>query len=113
MSPKNPREREGTRSGEIQLGHGMTPDEVMRAVSTGAELALDAVGQVGFRHLTPDDAYNVASLVVHSIGTVLHQPDATIVDVLVKSVSDPGAWREELGDAVVNEALARGVRERA
>lgn len=85
----------------------MTTDEVIVAINNGVELAMAAVGKAGFRQLTPEDAYNVASLVVHSIGTVLERPDATIVDVLAERVPNPDAWREELGDAVVNEALAR------
>ena len=90
----------------------MTTDEIMLAASIGAELAMEAVASAGFRHLTREDAYNVASIVVHSIGTVLERPAATIVDVLVDSVPNPDSWREELGDAVVNEALNR-IRNRA
>lgn len=83
----------------------MTVHEVMRAVNTGADLTLNAVRDAG--RLDDELAANLANLVVCAIGSVLHNPEATIEDVLRDSFAGTiEQWREELGDDVVDRALA-------
>jgi hypothetical protein len=83
-------------------------DDIMTAVNAGTDLATEAIGRAGFGCLNPDGAYNIACLVVNAIGTVLDEPTATMVDVLVGNfdASTIGDWRQELGDEIVDAALA-------
>lgn len=83
----------------------LTREQVMAAVNTGADLALGAMADAGMHD---EEAANVSNLVVCAIGSVLENPDATIVDVLVDNFEGTiEQWRTELGDDVVEQALAR------
>lgn len=83
-------------------------DEIMVAVNAGADLALDAIGRAGYRHLTPDDAYNLSSLIVNAIGSALDGPVTDMAEVMAANFDEStiGDWREELGDELVDQALA-------
>ena len=84
----------------------MTRDEAMTAINAGADLATSAMAEAG--SMTTDEAYNVANLVVCAITTVLGNPEATMIDVLTENFAGTAdQWREELGDVVVDAAIAR------
>lgn len=76
---------------------------VMKTVNAGADLVIEAMTKAG---QTNGSAADVANVVVCAIGTLLDNPDATIVDVLAENYPDTaGQWREEFGDDVVDQAL--------
>ena len=84
-------------------------EEIMCAVNEGVDLAMEAVAEAEFRHLSVDDTHNVACLVANAIGTVLDRPggNVTMAEVMAENFdsSTLGDWREELGDDVVDQAL--------
>jgi hypothetical protein len=83
-----------------------TRDDVIAAANAGADLVLHAMSDNGY--MGSDEAYNVSNLVVCAIGSVLDNPHASVVDVLAENFQDSAnQWREELGDDVVDQALAR------
>lgn len=84
----------------------MTREEIMQAVNAGADLAMNAMHDAGALH--DETAANVANLVVCAIGSVLdHGSDVSIVDVLAENFEQTAdQWRTELGDDVVDAAIA-------
>jgi hypothetical protein len=57
-----------------------------------------------------DSSYDVSSLIVNAIGTVLDDPNVDdMTDVLLSNWDAHGIaqWREELGDGIVDAALKR------
>jgi hypothetical protein len=82
--------------------------KIMTAVNAGADMVCEAMAAAGY--LRSDSSYDVSSLIVNAIGTVLDDPNVDdMTDVLLSNWDAHGIaqWREELGDGIDDAALKR------
>lgn len=107
FDPKGERRDDDGTLGTYDQVKAEARQQFMTAVNAGADLVSEALAASGF--LRSESAYDVSSLIVNAIGTVLDMRESTMVDVMASNWDATGVrqYREELGDEVIDAALAQ------